>query len=315
MRWTGRRGAEPASVAPIPAGGADTDRSPTTPMPVGTVLELRGVAARAGGRTLWQGLDLTIGESEFVAVLGPNGVGKSTLLKILLGLHPTGAGEVRNCGHPVRRANHQVGYVPQRRSFEPSVRIRGVDLVRLGLDGDQWGVPLPRRLSRGGGRAQAVRVAQVVEMVGAAAYAHRPIGELSGGEQQRLLIAQALARQPRLLLLDEPLDSLDLPNQRTIAALIGRICRQHGVSVLMATHDVNPILDYTDRIIYLARGGTVVGRPDEVISDTRLSRLYGTPVEVFRTETGRLVVVVDSEVLDGDVPDGRVGSEDNHAAG
>ena len=131
----------------------------------------------------------------------------------------------------------------------------------------------------------------MIDLVGAGAYAHRPIGACSGGEQQRLLIAQALVRRPELLLLDEPLDSLDLPNQSAVAALVGRICHEHKVAVVMVAHDVNPILHHLDRVVYLAEGGSVAGPPDEVITGPTLSRLYRTPVEVLRTAGGRLVVV------------------------
>jgi zinc/manganese transport system ATP-binding protein len=252
-----------------------------------TLVEVEEATAVVGGRTVWSGVDATVVAGEFVAVLGPNGVGKSTLLKAILGLVPVVAGSIRLLGRPPGQANHEVGYLPQRRSFDPSLRVRGVDVVRLGLDGDRWGIPLPGRRSR----AAAARVRELVDLVGAGRYAHRPIGQLSGGEQQRLLIAQALARRPKLLLLDEPLDSLDLPNQAAVAALVSRICRTEGVAVMIVAHDVNPILPYLDRVIYLGHGGAVTGTPAEVISAGTLTRLYGTPVEVLSTSDGRLVVV------------------------
>ncbi len=240
-----------------------------------------------GGRTIWSHVDATVSAGQFVAVLGPNGVGKSTLLKAVLGLIPLASGRIRLLGHTPGQANHHVGYLPQRRSFDAGLRIRGVDVVRLGLDGDRWGLPLPGARSR----AAAARVRELVELVGAAGYAHRPIGQLSGGEQQRLLIAQALARRPRLLMLDEPLDSLDLPNQAGVAALISRVARTEDVAVMIVAHDVNPILPYLDRVIYLGHGGTASGTPGEVITSETLTRLYGTPVEVLSTSDGRLVVV------------------------
>jgi zinc/manganese transport system ATP-binding protein len=255
--------------------------------PRGLLVEVVGAAAGLGGRPVWSNVDATVAAGEFVAILGPNGVGKSTLLKAILGLVPLKAGEVRLMGQPPGRGNRLVGYLPQRRSFDPSLHVRGVDVVRLGLDGDRWGLPWPGARSR----AAAARVREVVELVGAAAYAERPIGQLSGGEQQRLLIAQALVRRPRLLLLDEPLDSLDLPNQAAVAGLISRICRTEGVAVMIVAHDVNPLLPYLDRVTYLGRGGAVSGPPAEVITAPTLTRLYGTPIEVLSTSDGRLVVV------------------------
>src|SRR5207302_4650167 len=99
-------------------------------------------------------------------------------------------------------------------------------------------------------RSGGERIAEVIEVVGAQDYATRPIGRLSGGEQQRLLIAQALVSRPSLLILDEPLDSLDLPNQTAVAALLARICRSQGVTVLLVAHDINPLLSYLDRVVY-----------------------------------------------------------------
>jgi zinc/manganese transport system ATP-binding protein len=254
--------------------------------PVAVAFHRAGV--RLGATTVWSELSLTVREREFVAVLGPNGAGKSTLVKAVLGLVPLAGGEAAVLGRPPGEARAEIGYLPQRHGFDESTRIRGVDLVRLGLDGAQWGVPLPWLA---GAREAARRVDEVVELVGATAYARRPIGELSGGEQQRLLIAQALARRPRLLLLDEPLDGLDLPNQAAVAALVRRICTEEGVAVLLVTHDVNPIVGYLDRVVYLAGGTGVEGSPEGVVSSETLSRLYGSPVEVLRASDGRLVVV------------------------
>ena len=258
--------------------------------PGGPLVSLREVAVQRGGRNVWSGLNLDIAAGEFVAILGPNGAGKSTLLKAMLGLLPISTGTLLLDGAAPPRHAHEVGYLPQRRSFDASVRIRGIDVVRLGLDGHRWGVPLPRRLTRRG-RWAAARVDAVVELVGASAYAERAIGELSGGEQQRLLIAQALVRGPQLLLLDEPLDSLDLANQATIAALLAEICRERDIAVVIVAHDVNPILSSLDRVVYLARGAAVVGTPTDVMTSETLTGLYGTPIEVLRTSQGRLVVV------------------------
>ena len=247
-------------------------------------LELEQAAVELGGRTVWQDVTLSVEQGTFVAVLGSNGAGKSTLLKVALGLLPLRDGTVR------APARSEIGYLPQRRHFDSTSRIRGVDIVRLGLDGAQWGVPLPR-----GADERRRRVDEVIELVGATAYAQRALGTLSGGEQQRLLIAQALVRRPRLLLLDEPLDSLDLTNQGAVAALVQRICREQGVAVLLVAHDVNPILPYLDGVIYFAGGTAVSGTPSDVITTETLSRLYGAPIEVLHARDGRMVVVGEPE--------------------
>jgi zinc/manganese transport system ATP-binding protein len=249
------------------------------------------LAERAGttlaGRVVWNDVSLSVEPGSFAVVLGPNGVGKSTLLKAVLGLQPLSSGRLSVLGGAPGQRSDAIGYVPQRAGFDPSVRIRGLDMVRMGLDGDRWGIPFPGPRDR---RAKA-EVLEAVEVVEASAYAARPIGELSGGEQQRLIVAQALVKGPELLLLDEPLDSLDISNQSTVASLIQRICRERGITVLMVAHDVNPILPYLDQVIYLAGGGAVSGTPDEVISSETLSALYRTHVEVLRASDGRLVVV------------------------
>jgi zinc/manganese transport system ATP-binding protein len=253
-------------------------------------ISLQGAAASRGGDAVWSGVDLAIGRGEFVAVLGPNGAGKSTFLDVVLGLLAPSAGAVSVLGQAPRAARARIGYLPQRRNFDASTRVRGVDVVRLGLDGARWGLPLPAALSAST-RAAREKVAETIDLVGASAYAERPIGTLSGGEQQRLLIAQALVRDPELLLLDEPLDSLDLPNQGAVAALVARICETRGVTVVLVAHDVNPILGYLDRVVYFAGGRGVEGPPREVIRADVLSDLYGSPIEVIETRSGRLIVV------------------------
>ena len=250
-------------------------------------IRLEDAAAARGRHVIWEHVSLTVEQGEFVAVLGSNGAGKSTFLDVVLGLLPLHHGSARILGRAPGDANAEIGYLPQRHNFDASARIRGVDVVRLGLDGARWGVPLPGRPAR----ARKERLREVIALVGAESYAERPIGALSGGEQQRLLIAQALVRRPRLLLLDEPLDSLDLTNQAGVAALVQRICRDEGVAVLLVAHDVNPILGYLDRVVYFAGGTAVAGTPAEVITSEKLSRLYAAPVEVLRTGDGRLVVV------------------------
>ncbi|MSP79065.1 MAG: metal ABC transporter ATP-binding protein [Dehalococcoidia bacterium] len=256
----------------------------------GPVVQVAGAAVRLGGRTIWEHVDLEVWPGEFIAILGPNGSGKSTLIKAILGLLPLQAGSISVLGQPARRGHPEIGYVPQRRHFEADVRVRGRDVVRLGLDGVRWGLPLPF-VQRGRARSFEKQVQDVIESVGAAAYADRPIGELSGGEQQRLLIAQALVTHPRLLALDEPLDSLDIQNQQAVAGLIRGIARDTGAAVLLVAHDVNPILSALDRVVYMAGGRVAVGTPEEVVTSETLSKLYGSPVEVLHASDGSVVVV------------------------
>jgi zinc/manganese transport system ATP-binding protein len=270
--------------------GPDATRPAAESTPAAVVC-LERAAVAVGGRTIWSEVSLQVRAGQFVAVLGPNGVGKSTLLKAVLGLIPVSDGEVTVLGQRAGRRNAAIGYLPQRRAFDPATRIRGVDIVRLGLDGDRWGTPLPGWLRGAKGRAARERVDEVIDLVGASGYARRPIGQCSGGEQQRLLIAQALIRRPELLVLDEPLDSLDVTNQASVSALIQQVCRSQGVAVLLVAHDVNPILPYLDQVIYLAHGGAVMGPPEQVITADTLTMLYGTPIDVLRDRAGRLVVV------------------------
>jgi zinc/manganese transport system ATP-binding protein len=263
-----------------------------TPAQVMTAVELTEASVRLAGKWIFSDVELTVGRGQFVAVLGPNGAGKSTLMRAILGLLPLASGSVTVLGRPPAQARAAIGYLPQRHAFDSSTRIRGIDLVRLGVDGTRWGLPIALTgAARQRREAESARVSAVIETVGATGYASRAIGELSGGEQQRLLIAQALVRSPQLLILDEPLDSLDLPNQASVAALLRRICSTEGVSVLLVAHDVNPLLGYLDQVIYMAGGRATSGSVDQVITSVKLSELYGTPIEVLKTADGRLVVV------------------------
>ena len=255
-------------------------------------LELSRAGVRLGGRQVLTDVDLTVDAGEFLAVLGPNGAGKSTLMRAILGLVPLAQGTATVLGQSPVQARSRIGYLPQRHGFDRSLRIRGVDVVQLGLDGTRWGLRLPvTRSARARRKAERHRVEEVIGLVGATAYARRPIGELSGGEQQRLLIAQALVRRPEMLILDEPLDGLDIPNQVAVAALLEQISTAEGVAVLLVAHDVNPMLGHLDRVLYLAAGRALAGPVDDVITAEKLSELYRAPIEVLRARDGRLVVV------------------------
>jgi zinc/manganese transport system ATP-binding protein len=246
-------------------------------------VQLTSASLTVHGRRLWQQLELSISAGEFLAVLGPNGAGKTSLLRVLLGLQQLTAGTVTVNGRQPRRGSDQVGYVPQHSSFDRDLPLSGRDLVRLGRDGHRWGV--------GGLRARADhRISAVLDEVGATRYADAPIGRLSGGEQQRLRIAQALLTDPVLLLCDEPLLSLDLAHQQAVTGLIDARRRERNTAVLFVTHDVNPVLPYVDRVLYLVGEQWAVGEPAEVLTSEQLSALYGTAVDVLRVRD-RIIVI------------------------
>ncbi|HWF15228.1 MAG TPA: metal ABC transporter ATP-binding protein [Acidimicrobiales bacterium] len=255
----------------------------------GPRVELEHATARFGHRTLWSDLNLAVAEGEFLAVLGPNGTGKTTLLKVLLGLVPLSAGVVRVNGLPPARGNPDLGYIPQQQAFDRGLPIRGRDLVRFGMDGHHWGIPLHRRAARR-------RVDAALEAVGASAYADAPVGLLSGGEQQRLRIAQALLGDPKVLLCDEPLLALDLASQRAVTRLLDDRRRDTGTPVLFVTHEINPVLPYVDRILYLVRGRWAIGTPAEILTSERLSALYGIDVDVVKVRDRYLVVSAEDEM-------------------
>lgn len=244
------------------------------------VLELRNAALGYGTRELWHGLNLQVQAGEFLAVLGANGSGKTSLLRAVLGLEPLSAGDVLINGAPAHRGSASIGYVPQQRRLDPLTPLRARDLVRQGIDGHRWGIG--RHFgARSAARRRSVDTA--LAEVGATPYADLPVGVLSGGEQQRVRIAQALATDPQLLLCDEPLLSLDLNHQAAITALIDRRRHEHDTAVVFVTHEINPVLPYVDRVLYLADGQFRIGTIDEVMTSHTLSALYGHPVEVLRS--------------------------------
>jgi zinc/manganese transport system ATP-binding protein len=248
------------------------------------VVELRHATLSYGRRVLWRDLDLTVRPGEFIAVLGPNGSGKTSLLRVLLGQQRLAAGTVRVVGESPGRANQRIGYIPQQRALEPSVTMRGRDLVGLGWDGHRWGTGLTRI------RDRRRRVDAALESVGAVGYADAPVGLLSGGEQQRLRVAQALVADPRLLLCDEPLLSLDLANQEVVSRLIDQRRRGADTAVLFVTHEINPVLPLVDRVLYMVDGRFRIGAPEDVMTSETLSELYKTKVEVLRVR-GQIHVV------------------------
>jgi zinc/manganese transport system ATP-binding protein len=253
-----------------------------------TIVELKDAALVRGGRTLWQNMSLSIKAGEFIAVLGPNGAGKTSLLKVLLGLLPLSEGSILINNQLPRRGNKQIGYIPQQKNFDPYLPIRGRDLVQLGLNGHRYGLSRNRKI-------ETKMVEQVINSVGASDYSNMPIGLLSGGEQQRLRIAQSLVSQPKLLLCDEPLLSLDLSSQSTITGLISDYQTKKQAAVIFVTHEINPILPWVSKVLYMVNGRWTLDTPDHVLSSKALSKLYDTPIEVLRLKDRVLVVGADDE--------------------
>jgi zinc/manganese transport system ATP-binding protein len=245
-------------------------------------LTVDGLTVRIRQRTILDGVSFTLGSGEFTGLIGSNGAGKTTLLRAILGLQAPTAGTVVLGG--------AVGYVPQKFLLDVDMPLRGRDLVSLGLDGHRLGLPRPSASRR-------AQVQEMLEAVGAEGFADARVGRLSGGEQQRILIAHALVSRPRLLLLDEPLANLDLHSAREIVALLSRIARQQQIAVLISAHDMNPMLSAMDRVVYVADGRAIEGSVDEVIRSEVLSRLYRHHVDVLRVH-GRVIVVAgeDDEV-------------------
>jgi zinc/manganese transport system ATP-binding protein len=251
------------------------------------ILEVEGVSVRLSGRTILDGVGFQIAPGEFTGLIGSNGAGKTTLFRVILGLQATSSGRVLVGGpaHPREHARRHglIGYVPQKFMFDPDVPLRARDLVGLGIDAQRLGVPRPSR-----GRRALVE--EMLHAVDAERFADTRVGKLSGGEQQRILIAHALIARPRLLLLDEPLANLDLGSAHEVVALLARIARAQEVAVLISAHEINPLLPVMDRIVYLAAGRAVSGSTEEVVRADVLSKLYGHHVDVLHVH-GRVLIV------------------------
>jgi zinc/manganese transport system ATP-binding protein len=248
-----------------------------------SVLDVDQVSVSLSGRQILDQVSFSVGAGEFTGLIGPNGAGKTTLLRVILGLVRPTAGGVTVLGRARSAGNHPIGYVPQKVLLDPDMPMRARDLVALGADGDRYGLRLPSRA-----RAEAVR--QMLHAVDADRFADARVGTLSGGEQQRVLIAHALISRPRLLLLDEPLANLDLRSGQEIVSLLARIAREQQIAVLLSAHEMNPLLPVMDRVVYLAGGRAASGPTSEVITTDVLTRLYGHRVDVLRVH-GRVLVI------------------------
>jgi zinc/manganese transport system ATP-binding protein len=256
------------------------------------ILSLRDASLSFGARVLWSHLNLQVRPGEFVAVLGPNGAGKTSLLRAILGAQPLTRGSIEVLGGPVRRGHRLIGYIPQQRLADRGSPLRARDFVGLGLDGHRFGLPLPTKARR---RA----IDELLATIDASSFANRRIGDLSGGEQQRLRVGQALIGNSRLLLCDEPLISLDLNQQRAVSTLIDASRQTGDRAVVMITHDINPVLDLVDTVVYLAAGRALTGTVDQVLTSAALSELYQTPVDVIRARGRILVVGLPDTALEG----------------
>jgi zinc/manganese transport system ATP-binding protein len=248
-----------------------------------TVVELDRATIRLGSRTVLSDTSLAIGQGEFIGVLGPNGAGKTTLMRTILGLIPPASGAIRVFGRAPERGDPAIGYLPQVRTVLPDLRVRGLDFIASSVHGERWGLPSIARKDRDA-------IDATLADIGAADLARRPLSDMSGGERQRLLLAQALVGAPRLLLLDEPLISLDQHHQEVAIDVVRKVCRDRGITVLFSAHELNQLLGALDRVLYLGNGQAVLGTVDEVVTAPVLSRLYGTDIDVVRA-SGHIFVM------------------------
>jgi zinc/manganese transport system ATP-binding protein len=251
------------------------------------ILTVDGLSVRFDGRPILNDVSFEVQPGEFISLIGSNGAGKTTLLRVVLGLTKPSAGRILIGGARPGRGGHPIGYLPQKVALDTDLPLRARDVVALGIDGQRPGIPLPNAKRR-------ALVDEMLDAVGASAFADASMGLLSGGQQQRVLIAHALVSEPRLLLLDEPLANLDIRSAHEVVDLLARICRERNISVLLSAHDINPLLPVMDRIVYLAGGRAVSGTSDEVVRAEVLTRLYGRRVDVLRVE-GRVLVVAGDE--------------------
>ena len=239
------------------------------------------------GHTVWSDANFRVHRGEFVAVIGPNGAGKTSLFRLLLGLIRPGTGNLEVFGAPPRRGNPKIGYVPQNHLVDRETNVEAVQLVRLGFSGNRW-IP---NLTPARYRAEREATEEALESVGATELAKKSLGAMSGGELQRIFLAEALASRPELLLLDEPLANLDLRRARELVELVHGLVETRDVATLLVAHDINPLIRCLDKVIYIANGRVATGLPSEVLTTESLTALYGVPVEVLHDSRGNLVIV------------------------
>ena len=233
---------------------------------------------------MWSDANFEIERGEFVAVIGPNGAGKTTLFRMLLGLRRPDEGSLNVFGGPPSRGNGRIGYVPQRHTIDNDTHVAATALVRLGVSGSQWGPKFSLR-------AEQEAAAEALAAVGAAELGSQSLGSLSGGELQRVFLAEALVGNPEMLLLDEPLSNLDIRRSRELVEVVHGLVLRRNVTTLLVAHDINPLIECLDKVIYIANGNVATGPPTEVLTSNSLSELYGVPVEVLHDSRGNIVIV------------------------
>ncbi len=254
-----------------------------------SALRFENVAIRLGGREILSAANFVIEDGEFIGMLGANGAGKTTLMRAALGLTPIAAGAISVLGRSVTRGHSSIGYMPQNRGLAPGMRLTGYDVVASAAVGERFGFwPLDRATRR--------EIDWALDMVGARDLARQSLGELSGGQRQRVLLSQALLGRPRLLLLDEPLISLDPAHQKGVVNIARRLRDELKIAILFSAHELNPLVNAIDRVLYLGSGAAVIGAVDDVVTGPVLSRLYGADIEVVRVKDRYFVMAGDVEV-------------------
>jgi zinc/manganese transport system ATP-binding protein len=258
-----------------------------------TALQISDLTITLGGNTILSGINATINEGEFIGIFGPNGAGKTTLVRAIIGTLPRTRGRIEVLGMAPGQAGRQIGYMPQGHAGFDSTALSARALVEAACHGDRWGIPWTSKNSRR-------EVDRVLEVTDAAGYAARPFSVLSGGERQRVMLAQALLGHPRILVLDEPLASLDPKNQALLIDCVARVKRLTGTTILFVAHDMNPLMRVMDRVLYLAGGGAVLGKLDDVVTSASLSKLYGFEIEVVRVENRVFVISAEANVTESE---------------
>jgi zinc/manganese transport system ATP-binding protein len=248
-----------------------------------SIIKAENLAGGYNGAAIWRDANFSIGKGEFVAVLGPNGAGKTTLFRMLLGLSKPVAGNITLLGEIPKRGNSRIGYVPQRHVVDSDTAVEALEFVKLGFTGTKWGIGKP-----GYGTAEAY---EALEAVQGTELAHRALGKLSGGELQRIFLAQALVSKPDILLLDEPLANLDIRRESNLVQLIAEVVRSRNVTVLLIAHNINPLLSVLDNVLYVANGRIAIGTPEKILTSESLTKLYDLPIEVLRDSLGRLAII------------------------